>query len=79
MIASYCEEKTKDNYSGYLIQVVENEAAFSMEVVEKENFKWVKVALLIITLIIMCLLGSKFLSEQTQKTDPQTKIDSKIK
>jgi protein phosphatase len=62
MIASYCEEKTKDNYSGYLIQVVENEAAFSMEVVAIENFKWVKVALLIITLIVMCLLGSKYLS-----------------
>lgn len=69
VLSTYCEGKTKDNYSAYLIQVAEEDLAFSMEDVAKENFKWVRVALIIVALIIICLLGSKFLSEQAQEKD----------
>jgi serine/threonine protein phosphatase PrpC len=60
VISNYCDGKTKDNYSAYLIQVAEEDLAFSMEAVGKENFKWVKVALVVVMLIILWLLGSKF-------------------
>jgi hypothetical protein len=73
VLSNYCEGKTKDNYSAYLIQVAEEDVAFSMEAVGKENFKWVKVALAVVVVIILWLLGSKFFNKQALKTDIQTK------
>lgn len=72
LFSSYCKGKTKDNYSAYLIQVMEEDVAFSVEDVAKENFKWVKVALVVVALIFLWLLGSKFFSEQVQKMNPKS-------
>lgn len=56
VISNYCEGKTRDNYSAYLIQVEE-------QVLEKKNLKRTNIALIVLVVLLLSLLATKLWSE----------------